>query len=264
MTIQVTPIDNKGKFAFQNIRFIKLFSSFFILFILGSVGLYLLRGVPQDEIPYPDTASYGDVLNGYSGRPIPYNEILLAYRSWFDFNVIIYNDLNNVLSDQEFDSLDFDAIQRTTGASRLIKNGHRYWVLDKIETYRKTPIKSIGGHEFLVPGHVSVSMWDVVSRKPYTVMTVERDTIYTYFSNKKVYRLIDSTGKVFTMQAASRAIAKDQTIDQLEQLGTRLVLPQGWQFRVDVLKEELVLASGGKTEIIQDEFQNTYQRNTAQ
>ena len=66
------------------------------------------------------------------------------------------------------------------------------------------------------------------------------------------------------MQAASRAIAKDQTIDQLEQLGTRLVLPQGWQFRVDVLKEELVLASGGKTEIIQDEFQNTYQRNTAQ
>lgn len=45
------------------------------------------------------------------------------------------------------------------------------------------------------------------------------------------------------MQAASRAIAKNQTIDQLELLGTRLMLPQGWQFRVDVLKEELVLAS---------------------
>jgi hypothetical protein len=169
-----------------------------------------------------------------------------------------------VLSDKEFDSLDFDAIKRKSGASQVIKNGHRYWVLDKIESYRKTPIKSIGGHEFLVPGHVTVSVWDTVSRKPYTVMTVERDTIYTYYANKKVYRLIDPTGKVFTMQAASRAIAKNQTIDQLEQLGTRLALPQDWQFRVDVLKEELVLASGGKTEIIQDEFENTYQRNAAE
>ncbi len=245
---------------FQNMRFIK---RLIIFFILGSGALYLLRGVPHDEIPYPDTTSYGDVITSYSGRPIPYNEILLAYRSWFDFKVIIYNDLNDVLSDKEFDSLDFDAIKRTTGASRLIKNGHRYWVLDKIETYRKTPIKSIGGHEFLVPGHVTVSVWDVGSRKPYTVMTVERDTIYTYYANKKVYRLIDPAGKVFTMQAASRAVIKNQTIDQLEQLGSRLVLPQGWQFRVDVLKEELVLASGGKTEIIQDEFQNTYQRNAA-
>lgn len=246
---------------FQNMRFIKLL---IIFFIPVSGGLYLLRGVPNDQIPYPDTASYGDVLNGYSGRPIPYNEILLAYRSWFDFKVIIYNDLNDVLSDKEFDSLDFDAIKRKSGASQVIKNGHRYWVLDKIESYRKTPIKSIGGHEFLVPGHVTVSVWDTVSRKPYTVMTVERDTIYTYYANKKVYRLIDPTGKVFTMQAASRAVMKNQTIDQLEQLGSRLVLPQGWQFRVDVLKEELVLASGGKTEIIQDEFENTYQRNAAE
>lgn len=69
-------------------------------------------------------------------------------------------------------------------------------------------------------------------------MTLERDTIYTYFANKKVYQLINSTGRVFTMQATSRAIAKDQTIVQLEQLGTRLVLPQGWQFTVDVLKED--------------------------
>jgi hypothetical protein len=103
---------------FQNKRFIKLL---IILFILGSGALYLLRGVPSDEIPYPDTTSYGDVKTTYSGRPIPYNEILLAYRSWFDLKVIIYNDLND-------------------------------------------------GHEFYVPGHVTVSVWDVGSRKPYTVM----------------------------------------------------------------------------------------------
>jgi hypothetical protein len=37
----------------------------------------------------------------------------------------------------------------------------------------------------------------------------------------------------------------------------------GRQFGVDVLEVDLILASGGKTEILQDEFQNTYQRNVA-
>ena len=137
MTIQATPPAKKGKLMFHNMRFITVL---IIFIIIVSARLYLLRGVPHDEIPYPDTASYGDVLNDFSARPIPYNEILLAYRSWFDLKIIIYNDLNNVLSDQEFDSLDFDAIKQTTGVSWLIKNGHRYWVLDKIKTYRKTPI----------------------------------------------------------------------------------------------------------------------------
>lgn len=229
-----------------------------LMLVVG--GLYFMRGVPDDKIPYPDIRS-SDTLRGYSGRPIPYNEILLAYRSWFDLKIIIYNDLNDVLSDEEFNSIDFDAIKRETGASQVIKNGHRYWVLDKIESYRETPKKRIGGHDFLVPGFVSAPIWQLIFRKPYTVMEVERDTIYTYFANKKVYRLIDPEGKIFTMQAASRSVDKNQTIDQLDNLGSKLNLPDGWQFRIDVLTTDLVLLSGGKTEIIQDEYQNTYQRN---
>ncbi|MEM6476614.1 MAG: hypothetical protein AAF687_10650, partial [Pseudomonadota bacterium] len=230
---------------------------------LAGWALYLLRGVPDDEIPYPKV-TYSDQLRGYSGRPIPYNEVLLGYRSWFDVKVIVYNDLNDVLSDEEFDALDFEAIKQETGATRVIPNGHRYWVLDKIESYRETPKQTIGGHEFLVPGFVTVPIWQLLSREPYSTMIVERDTVYTYFANTKVYRLIDPDGKVFTMQAASRSVDKDQTIDTLDDLGSRLALPEGWQFRVDVLEEELVLDSGGKTEIIQDEFQNTYQRNVAE
>ncbi len=231
-----------------------------VALVILAGSLYFLRGVPNDRIPYPEIGS-SDTLRGYSGRPIHYNEVLVAYRSWFDVKVIIYNDLNDVLSDQGFDSLDFEAIKKETGASRVIQNGHRYWVLDKIESYRETPIKRLGGHDFLVPGFVTVPIWNLISRRPYTVMEVERDTIYTYFANKKVYRLIDPDGKVFTMQAASRSVDKNQTIDQLDRLGEKLQLPKGWRFRIDILKENLVLTSGGKTEIIQDEFENTYQRN---
>lgn len=223
-------------------------------------GLYLLRGVPEESIPYPEFEQ-SDTLGGYSGRPIPYNEVLLGYRSWFGVKVIVYNDLNDVMSDEEFDALDLNAIKQASGASFVIPNGRRYWVLDRIESYRVTPRRELGGHEFLVPAVVELSLWDLLSRKPYRPTTVARDTIYTYLAGSKVYRLIDPDGKVYTMQSATRAIDPGQTIDLLDRLGDRLELPEGWEFRIDILEADLVLESGGQTEVLQDDFQNTYQRN---
>jgi hypothetical protein len=223
-------------------------------------GLYWLRGVPDSVIPYPEFER-SKILSGYSGRPIPYNEVLVAYRSWFDVKVIVYNDLNDVLTDAEFDALDLDAIKQEMGASFVIPNGRRYWVLDKIESHRKTPKRELAGHTFIVPAVVSLSLWDVLSRKPYTPTTVARDTIYTYLAGTKVYRLIDPGGKVYTMQSATRAVDPGQTIEKLDTLDERLKLPEGWRFRVDVLEADLVLKSGGQTEVLQDDFQNTYQRN---
>ena len=237
----------------------KIFNIVALLTLL--IGLvYLLREVPDSRIPYPELQQT-DTLRGFSGRPIPYNEVLLAYRSWFNFKVIIYNDLNNVLSDDEFSALDFDAIKKSTGATLVIPNGYRYWVLDKIEGRKIAPRRTLNNHEFLVPGFVTISVLDAISRKPYEPKTVNRDTIYTYFANTKVYRLIDPSGKVYTMQSATRAIDRNQTIDQLDQLGSKLSLPSGWSFRIDTLKEDLILPSNGQAQIIQDEFQNTYQRS---
>ena len=107
---------------------------------------------------------------------------------------------------EEFDALDLDAIKQASGASFVIPNGRRYWVLDRIESYRVTPRRELGGHEFLVPAVVELSLWDLLSRKPYRPTTVARDTIYTYLAGTKVYRLIDPDGKVYTMQSATRAI----------------------------------------------------------
>ena len=229
------------------------------LFLLAG-ALYLARGVPEDQIPYPEYRQT-DTLGGYSGRPIPYNEVLVAYRSWFDVKIIVYNDLNDVLSDEEFDALDLDAIKQETGASFVIPNGRRYFVLDKIQSYRESIKRELGGHEFLTPAYVSLSLSEILDRKPYHPTTVDRDTVYTYFAGSKVYRLIDPDGKVYTMQSASRAVDPDQTIETLDDLGSRLDLPEGWQFRIDLLEADLVLSSGGRTEVLQDDFQNTYQRN---
>ena len=240
----------------------KIFNIVVLLILLTGL-FYLLKGVPDSRIPYPELKQT-DTPQSYSGRPIAYNEVLLAYRSWFDFKVIIYNDLNDVLSDKEFSALDFDAIKKNTGANLVIPNGYRYWVLDKIEGTKIVPRRTLANHEFLVPGFVTISVWEAIFRKPYKPKTVNRDTIYTYFANTKVYRLTDPSGNVYTMQSATRAIDKNQTLDKLDQLGSKLNLPSGWKFRIDVLEKDLILPSNGQTEIIQDEFQNTYQRNIYQ
>jgi len=234
----------------------------YLLFLITifSSGILFFRGVPDYKIPYPEM-KYSESSIGYSGRPIAFNEVLLAYRSWFRFKIIVYNDLHNVLSDNEYEMLDIDFIKKNKGASFVIPNGYRYWVLDKIESNKIAPRQILGNHEFLVPGFVTISFWDALFRKPYKPMIVNRDTIYTYFANSKVYRLIDPMGKVYTMQSASRAIDKNQTLERLDQLGSRLELPIGWSFRIDILENDLILPSNGQIEIIQDEYHNTYQHN---
>ena len=133
--------------------------------VILAAGLFYARGVPDSQIPYPQYRQT-DKLSGFSGRPIPYNEVLVAYRSWFDVKIIVYNDLNDVLSDEEFDALDLDAIKQKTGASFVIPNGRRYFVLDRIESTRASIKRELGGHQFLTPAFVSLSLWEILNRQP--------------------------------------------------------------------------------------------------
>jgi hypothetical protein len=52
-----------------------------------------------------------------------------------------------------------DWLQTSIGIGLWIRSKH----------IEKAPIKSIGSQPFLVPWHVIVSMWNVLSRKPYTL-----------------------------------------------------------------------------------------------
>ena len=64
------------------------------------------------------------------------------------------------------------------------------------------------------------------------------------------------------MQAASREIDKNLTLADLDDLGARLQLPNGWQYRVRVLDEDETYQIDGTAYIIQDELQNSYQKTS--
>jgi len=64
------------------------------------------------------------------------------------------------------------------------------------------------------------------------------------------------------MQSMSRHVDPDLEIEQLPTLVRRLKLPQGWQYRVRTLGEDLVVPARGDAHIVFDVFENNYQRHT--
>jgi hypothetical protein len=91
-------------------------------------------------------------------------------------------------------------------------------------------------------------------------MTVQRSTIFVYRKDTTVYELINPKGDVYLMQSYAQIVDPNMNLQKLDQLGARLKLPKGWSYRTRVLSQELGLKVNGKAHIIQDDFQNTYQK----
>ncbi|MNC83763.1 hypothetical protein D3C75_1379060 [compost metagenome] len=64
------------------------------------------------------------------------------------------------------------------------------------------------------------------------------------------------------MQSYSQNIDKNLKIDDLENLGDVLELPEGWKYEAKILEEESKLESNGAAIVINDNLQNAYQKIT--
>jgi hypothetical protein len=62
------------------------------------------------------------------------------------------------------------------------------------------------------------------------------------------------------MQSYAQIRDPDLRIGQLPSLGDRLSLPEGWRYRTRRLQHDFVLRANGTATVIQDDLQNTYQR----
>ncbi len=227
--------------------------------IILIVLFFVLRGTPKSKIPYPDLVKTDKPKAALQkGRPIPYHEVFLGYRNWFGYEAILYNDLNDVLTPKEWASLDKERIRKETGASIVMFNGPRFWVLDEILGESVSPIGEIQGHKMLIPAHFRLTFRMVTDRKPYNPFPMNRDTKYVYYANDYLYKLIGPDGTEYVMQAASQELENLQLKD-LKNLGSKLKLADGWQYKAEMITEQFINESGGHTTIVQDNLRNTYQ-----
>lgn len=195
-------------------------------------------------------------------RGKPYNEFLVVYRYFDQIRAGVYNDTGETyISEKDFENIDVNAVKKQFGAMTVIKNGPRFWVMDEITGYYNGTPRTIAGYKMNQPGILNLSLTDLKNRSAYSIHKVNRKTSYTFKKGQKVYELVSNKNEVYTMQSASREIDKNLTIANLDTLGPRLKLPKDWVYRVRILNKDVTYNINGTAYVIQDEFNNSYQKN---
>jgi hypothetical protein len=192
-----------------------------------------------------------------------YCEIILA-KGLINFTVYNTWGLNDCPATR-WDKVTSARVKKETGATFVYLNGPHYWVIDgfKNSNVVNPTIKTMNGLTMQEAGVLHIRLADLFKASArYYKHEVQRQTTWIYQAGKPIYELIDANGDVFVMQSYN-LLKSPQTENSLSQLGTTLKLPKGWVFKTGILKKsETVQAINNLAIIVQDSFDNTYQKAT--
>jgi hypothetical protein len=196
-------------------------------------------------------------------RNARYCEIIPVARSGFHLVATVYNTLGlNDCPPALWDKITEAEMKKRFGAIRVLLNGPRHFVMDKIvaggDTAAGETIEA-GGLKLTERASIDLSIFGMRT-EPYQERTIDRDTHYVFEAGKPVFLLVAPGGARYAMQAYAQMIDKSLSYDDLPGLGGRLKLPSGWRYEVMVPKSDLVLGANGQAIIVQDNLDDTYQK----
>lgn len=166
----------------------------------------------------------------------------------------------------QWEALDFDAIRNELGATALRPNGPRHWLFDAGVQFGREDLERrfFGGIEFALVAHVQVGFPPPTLGTYFFDVRVERDTEFRFYAGRPVYELIAPLGKRYVMQSYARYVDPTLTIDDLDSIGPRISVPAGWEYRVRILSEDLLVDDfQGFATVMRDPLENSYQRAEA-
>ena len=161
--------------------------------------------------------------------------------------------------------MDAGAIARENTMLIALLNGPRYWLMDTIEknVAGAELRKSFGGMEMIQRATVVVGN-PIEASKPYTVNSVDRQTVFSFEKGRTVYELTGADGAKYVMQSWSQQIEPTLTEADLATLASRLHLPAGWSYAARTLTAPLrVVTTSTTAKVLQDDLKNTYSMETS-
>ena len=201
---------------------------------------------------------------------VPHGEVVVFTRDTDGpgASSVLFNTLGlpDEMTDEQFRALDPEDLKATYRADAIWLNGPRRALMDAAtaEFLDEGRVTDVGGIPMRTVGQVHVPNLDLflsAQRPPYTELTVNRTTDWVFKQGREIHELVAPSGAVYVMQSMSRHVDPNQEIEQLPTLGQRLKPPQGWQYRVRTLEEDLVVPARGDAHIVFDEFEDNYQRH---
>lgn len=198
-------------------------------------------------------------------RDYRYCEVIPVFRKWLTLKVEVYNTIGqNNCPAELWAELDAEAMAAAYSAEQVKLNGPRFWVINKIAGRGETAagkIADFGGIEMKLAATIETKLWQgAVGSKLYQDNEVQRSTTFTYSAGSMVYELISPAGDVYRMQSYSQIVDPALTIADLETLGERLDLPEGWRYKTRILTQNNELTADGLAYVINDELGNSYQK----
>lgn len=196
-----------------------------------------------------------------------YGEVLLVTGHLAHIEATVYNTLGlNDCPDELWQQLNPEEIKKEHKARAAILNGPRYFLMDSISgAHVSHDITTFGGLRMRSMATISITLKQLpvgVQRKPYTENIVNRSTTYVYRKGREVYELVAPDGTTYIMQSYSLQVDPTLTEESLKTLGSRLRLPADWSYRVRMLEQEESFTVHGQASVLQDEFENSYQRES--
>lgn len=194
-------------------------------------------------------------------------EIIPVFKDKAKLYVEVYNSVTcNELPKELWEKLDAEKMTEAYSAKTVILNGPRYWLINKMEgrgETKKGKVVNFNGIEMRLVATLNSNIFSgTVGDKLYTDNEVKRETTYHYYKDNMVYELTSPKGEVYRMQSYTQMKDPTLTIEQLENLGERLDLPEGWSYNAKILKQNSAMAANGIAYVINDELGNSYQKIT--
>ena len=161
----------------------------------------------------------------------------------------------------QWKATDIPRLQTELGALAVKANGPRYWLIDRARIVNPGPVKSFDGlrMRWLTKFQVPITN-GVPGMPPYGEIVVNRTNTFVWGKGRTVHELLAPNGRRYVMQAYSQIVDPALKRSQLNALGSRLKLPAGWRYRNRTLRRDMPLTTNGDATVLQDELQNTYQR----
>jgi len=196
-------------------------------------------------------------------RGVRYGEMVVVRGGPFSFTGEVYNTLGlNDCPEAPWRALDTRALKKEFKAVAVILNGPRYFLMDRTTLAKPGKVAKFGQLEARHLADVKISLPTILRGKApaYTDNRVKRTSEFLYRKGSRIYELLGPSGERYVMQTYALIVDPRLTEASLQNLGRRLKLPTGWSYRSRVLDEDLVLRATGIARVLQDDFQNSYQR----
>jgi hypothetical protein len=209
----------------------------------------------------PDAAVADDASTSESLRGNRYCEVLLAFFEGGSIEAQVWGTQGlNDCPEAGWASVDPIAVRTEFGATAVVLNGPRHWLIDRARAELPAGSPRLFGMLAMQQLATLTLAPGTMSAMPYVERTVRRDSEFEFRAGAEIYELVAPDGSVYVMQSYAQIVDTRLTESDLPGLGARLMLPSGWQYRVRTLASPLVVSTPGEATVVQDELQNTYSR----